>query len=145
METITLTLKSALFDNKSAIELSKRTSPHTLWSIKLSITSFYIGLVVGGYRSSLSRAKQFTVENFHLLPTSKRGWYMYHRYKNYSVIKSFIQNGIKSGLRLSSWTLLYCVADGFFISMNGEHVVNGAFAGLSTGSLFCLTRILLVM
>jgi hypothetical protein len=136
MDVVTLALKAALFDNKSAIELARRIPPHATWTFKLSVTAFYVGTVLGGFRASVRRAHQFLAENAHRLPTTKGGWFMYHKHKNYAVIREFVSAGTRTGIRMAGWTGLYCGMEYLFIHFNGENWINGAGAGFLSGGIF---------
>jgi hypothetical protein len=142
MDILTLAFKSALFDHKSAIELSKKIHPHALWSFKLSVTVFYVGTLLGGFRASHHRAHQFLAENAHRLPITKGGWYMYHRHKNYAIIREFIGKGTSNGIRMASWATLFGLSEYLFIHFNNDHWLNGAGAGFLTGGIFAAKCIL---
>lgn len=70
-------------------------------------TGFTLGAAVGHRRTSL----RFRAENAHRLPTTKTGWYFYHKSKNYQMLKGGLKEGVKSGVRLMAWGSLFVVVE----------------------------------
>jgi hypothetical protein len=130
-----LIVKSFLFDTASAIELSKRVEPQWIWTLKLTSTSFYIGLL-GGLQSIRKTNHQWIVENLHRLPVTKPGLYQYHKHRNLKIIRNVIESGVKSGIKYSFITFLYCGIEHAMIKLSGqEHFTNSTVAGFTTSLL----------
>lgn len=115
----TLAFRAALFDTHASLELSKRVSPHFLWSLKLSVTSFYVGFMYGGYKTFIPSLYQFDVENMHRRPTTKAGYYEYYKQRNYRVTKAVIKNGLKYACKSSLSTSIYTLLEYGFMKYGG--------------------------
>ena len=136
METTKLAIRAALFDTKSAVELSKQISNNSLWTFKLVTTTFYISLF-GGLRPAQLRGHQFYLENMHLLPSTKQGWFHYHKQKNLVVLKEFIQKGSLNGLKYSLVTLFYSTLDNWIGDFRGKQdFVNSTASAFVTSMIW---------
>ena len=74
-------------------------------------TGMFLGLSHGSKTSGL----QFRAENAHRLPTSQKGWYLYHKSKNYHMMLGGLKEGFKLAPKISLW------AGGLFMI---EHIVD---------------------
>ncbi|KAF2090050.1 hypothetical protein K490DRAFT_62923 [Saccharata proteae CBS 121410] len=83
----------------------------TLAAIIASATGFGLGLSQGGTMAGL----RYRAENAHRLPTDEKGWYFYHKSKNYHVLRGGVKEGFRMGPKVGFW------AAGFFI---GEEAVD---------------------
>ncbi|KAG0141793.1 hypothetical protein CROQUDRAFT_663372 [Cronartium quercuum f. sp. fusiforme G11] len=97
-------------------------SPILVPTVSASIVGFVSGLVSSGKLS----AAQFTCENLHRLPTSRREAYLFQKTKNYRIILGGLKGGLRSGARLGAWTGAFCslkelLRIPFTSSMTGEH------------------------
>ena len=66
-------------------------------------TGFYQGAGKGGTTAAL----RYRAENAHRLPTTKNGWYFYHRTKNYHSVVGSVKGGAVLGSRLAVWGCLF--------------------------------------
>ena len=60
-----------------------------------------IGTIFGGLRKSRLRLLQYTAENAHKKPKSKKDWYLYHRQKQFTTIIYGGKMGAKEGLKIA--------------------------------------------
>lgn len=65
------------------------------------------GLITGMKQGAEVASLRFRAENAHLTPTSKAGWYLYNRSKNYHATIGAFKQGTLTGLRYSAWTTLF--------------------------------------
>jgi hypothetical protein len=70
-----------------------------------------LGLLLGFNRSFGAAALRFRAENAHRLPKSQKGWYYYHRSKNYTALKTAVLQAPALGGRLGFWTGLFLVSE----------------------------------
>ncbi|CAG8776082.1 18708_t:CDS:1 [Racocetra persica] len=90
-------------------------------------------LILGSYEGGKKAGLQYLAENAHKLPTTKGGWYFYHKRKNYRIIIG----GMKSGVRLAMKTSLVCLTFTGLEAMLDEvrkenDFLNSCGAGLTT-------------
>lgn len=87
---------------------NSRFSLPIVYRLPLATTcSFLTGMGLGMSRGSRKAALQFRAENAHRLPTTPKGWYLYHKSKNYQVGWGGIKEGLKMGSKLSFWVIGY--------------------------------------
>ncbi|KAI8898555.1 hypothetical protein BC833DRAFT_620184 [Globomyces pollinis-pini] len=134
-----LILKAAIFDKDATKELIDTFPPHTVWSCKLIITSFYLGAIIGGSGRAITSAHQFLAENAHRLPKTKGGWFQYHKYKHRFIARAAIPYGVLTGFRMSFGMGVYCAFENQLELYNGEQIYHGTIAGFLTGSLFAVS------
>ncbi|KAI9670183.1 MAG: hypothetical protein M1831_006395 [Alyxoria varia] len=80
-------------------------SRYTLATLLSTTCGFTLGVSQGGRGSAL----RFRAENSHRMPTSQRGWFLYHKHKNWVVMRDAIREGFRMGFRVLPWTV------GFFV------------------------------
>lgn len=68
-----------------------------------AICGFLIQAPKGGARAAF----QYRAENAHRFPTTKNGWYFYHKTKNYKSIIGGVVEGVRFGTQLSLWAALF--------------------------------------
>ena len=73
------------------------------------VGSFSVGMALGSAYGTKMAAYRFRAENAHRYPTSAKGWYQYHRNKNYAVIVGGVAEGVKVGLKLGTAALAFCL------------------------------------
>ena len=79
-------------------------------------------------------ALRFRAENAHRLPTSTKGWYLYHKSKNYHVLLGGLKEGLKMGGKLGGWVSAFFVIEEAVDRIRGRRDVGGSVvAGLSLG------------
>ncbi|KAH8552065.1 hypothetical protein BGW37DRAFT_298291 [Umbelopsis sp. PMI_123] len=103
----------------------------------MSIVGGFWGFAIGSYLGGKQTAYQYLAENAHKLPTTVRGWYFYHKTKNYKVMLG----GIKRGVRMAVPTAAICLAYGGMEAALDDarkeaDVFNSITAGMGTGVLF---------
>ena len=64
---------------------------------------FATGLFLGLSHGSKASGMRFRAENAHRFPTTQKGWYLYHKSKNYHMMLGGIKDGFKLGPKLSLW------------------------------------------
>lgn len=83
---------------------SRPASPILLPSVSASMIGFVSGLVSSGKLSGI----QFTCENLHRLPSTRKALYLFQKTKNYRILLCGFKGGLGSGLRLGTWTAAFC-------------------------------------
>lgn len=76
-----------------------------------TLASCSTGIFLGTSHGAQTAALRFRAENSHRLPTTKRGWYLYHKSKNYYVTKESLKEGLRMARKLGFWTGLYFVTE----------------------------------
>lgn len=64
---------------------------------------FATGLFLGVSHGSQTSGLRFRAENAHRLPTTQKGWYLYHKSKNYNMMLGGLKDGLKLAPKLSLW------------------------------------------
>lgn len=96
----------------SLISPSDRLSIDPSWRILFGFTSASIvGFALGASYGGTTSGYRFRAENAHRLPKSQKGWFFYHKTKNYHVAVGAAKEGIKMGLRLGFWTGAFLIAE----------------------------------
>ena len=62
-------------------------------------TGMFLGLSHGSKLAGL----RFRAENAHRFPTSQKGWYLYHKSKNYHAMLGGLKDGVRMAGKLSFW------------------------------------------
>lgn len=65
------------------------------------------GLISGMKKGALVASLCFRAENAHLTPTSKAGWFLYNKSKNYHTIVGGAKQGLKTGAMYFGWASLF--------------------------------------
>jgi len=98
------------------------------WKLRIALASaggmgggFFLGALNGTNMAGL----RFRAENAHRLPTSQKGWYLYHKSKNYNTMLGGITEGVKLGTKMA-------VASGGFIFL--EYAVDETRGTKDAGS-----------
>lgn len=88
---------------------SESASPNRLslpFPIRLTyavLGGFATGLFLGLSHGSKTSGLRFRAENAHRLPTTQKGWFLYHKSKNYHMMLGGLKDGFKLGPKLSLW------------------------------------------
>jgi hypothetical protein len=69
------------------------------------LSAFAVGAVLGVSHGAKKEGLRFRAENAHRLPTSQKGWYFYHKSKNYNAMLGGVKEGMRMGLRTSLWVI----------------------------------------
>ena len=81
---------------------------------RIGYTSFIAictGALLGVAHGTRTEALRFRAENAHRLPTTTKGWYLYHKSKNYAVMWNGIKEGARLGGKLGFWVALFFFAE----------------------------------
>ncbi|RPB16695.1 hypothetical protein P167DRAFT_480760, partial [Morchella conica CCBAS932] len=102
-----------------------------------NIGAFSTGLALGGSLGSRAASLRFRAENAHRLPASERGWYFYHKSKNYYTALGGVRQGVRTGARVAAWVSLFVVTEEAVDRVMGrKDVVGTVVAGLSVAGFF---------
>lgn len=132
------------------------------WALELKFFSFnttsafILGTIIGAQKHYNLASLQYTAEHSHKKPTSKKGWYNYHRLKLYkSSLRAFkgVYMGASIGLtrppacissEMSSGCVVgvFCACDVALDHWRGVDWWHGGAAGLITALLVIQTRTL---
>ncbi|GLA59423.1 hypothetical protein AtubIFM54640_010544 [Aspergillus tubingensis] len=74
-------------------------------------SAFSAGLGIGYMHGSKTAAYRFRAENAHRFPDAARGWYQYHKSKNYQAFLQGSTQGLKMGLKLGTGALCFCLLE----------------------------------
>ncbi|GLB05280.1 hypothetical protein AtubIFM57258_000556 [Aspergillus tubingensis] len=77
----------------------------------MSTSAFSAGLGIGYMHGSKTAAYRFRAENAHRFPDAARGWYQYHKSKNYQAFLQGSTQGLKMGLKLGTGALCFCLLE----------------------------------
>jgi hypothetical protein len=93
-------------------ELHERLSINLFDRVELSvITGAISGFLIGTIKGSQDAGFRFRAENAHRLPTSQRGWFLYHKSKNYNMMLGGVVEGFKQARKFALWTTLFFVLE----------------------------------
>ena len=109
-------------------------------TLMASIASLLFGFSMGSVHGGKTAGLRFRAEHTHKLPKSTKGWYFYHKRKNYYVMKHGIQEGVKLGGRLTFWTTAYFTAEASVDYLRGgrRDFVSSTTAALGMTGVFSL-------
>lgn len=65
------------------------------------------GMLLGTSHGAQTAALRFRAENSHRLPNNERGWYLYHKTKNYYVIVQSAKEGFRMAKKIGIWTAVF--------------------------------------
>lgn len=103
-----------------------------------AIVGGLLGFTEGSKRASLV----FRAENAHRLPTSQKGWYFYHKSKNYNGMLGGAKEGAKMAFKTSIWVAGFITMEDAVYQWRGAGGQRDCFssltAGLTTAGLFSL-------
>lgn len=92
---------------------------------------------MGGHRASLI----FRAENSHRQPTSTKGWYFYHKTKNYHVAYGAVVAGVKHAVRVGAWVAMFVIFEDAVDRLRGRvDALSTVCAGLGGAGVFSLWR-----
>lgn len=102
-----------------------------------NIGTFAVGTVIGGALGSRQASLRFRAENAHRFPTSERGWFFYHKSKNYYTALGGVKEGVKTGAKLCSWVTMFVVTEEAVDRLRGRSdFLSTVVAGLSLSGFF---------
>lgn len=70
---------------------------HIIWMLKQGIISSYCGLGLGALLGARRASLVYLAENAHRMPVTKGGWYMYHKHRNYAIIRGAARRALPTG------------------------------------------------
>jgi hypothetical protein len=96
-----------------------------------------IGAFLGMMRGSRVASLRFLAENAHRAPRTVRGWYLYHKTKNYRIMLGALKGGAREALKLGG-LMLGWVAIEEGLERGGCGDVKEIGAGVGTAGAFSL-------
>ncbi|KAJ1529037.1 hypothetical protein HK096_009602, partial [Nowakowskiella sp. JEL0078] len=99
---------------------SEKLSPEIKWTTKICLGATVTGMIFGCYMAGSKRSLQFMAENAHRFPVTNRGWYFYHKHKNYEVIDAGFRGAFRQGARFAPMALLFCLNEQIFETLTGR-------------------------
>ncbi len=95
-------------DDSSFAHENQRFHINPIYRVSIILASAsLIGGVAGTYDGTKKSSLQFLAENAHRLPTSMKGWYFYHKRKNYVLVRNGMIQGAKTSLKVTSYCGLF--------------------------------------
>jgi hypothetical protein len=112
--------------------------PAELWYVgRNTFMASLGGGIISGLVSARNTSLQYTAENAHKKPTTKQGWFYYHRTKNYKIIFNFFRSSLFGSLKYGSLIGSFFFLDVSFNMLEGEvRYFHSPLAGLAISSLF---------
>ncbi|KAJ7774309.1 hypothetical protein DFH07DRAFT_800963 [Mycena maculata] len=108
--------------------------PSRLYTVPLG--AVLLGAVIGVNRGARLASLRFLAENAHRTPTTQKGWYYYHKTKNYRVILGALRGAGRDGLYLGTVTLGWVLLEEGLKRVGwGPVAMSGA--GVGTAGIFC--------
>ncbi|KAJ3397778.1 hypothetical protein HDU80_009463 [Chytriomyces hyalinus] len=84
-------------------------SPQLAWTLKCGFNLGLAGFATGGLVAGRARSHQFLAENAHRLPSTERGWFLYHRHKQLEAMRAGLtwRGGFGAGLRFAGMGVVF--------------------------------------
>jgi len=96
-----------------------------------------LGSLVGGHRAAMV----FRAENSHRQPTTTKGWYFYHKSKNYRVAFGAATAAASHAARVGAWVAMFVVFEDAVDRLRGRvDALSSVCAGLGGAGVFSLWR-----
>lgn len=121
---------------------SKSVDPNRLslsWFSRVclgALGGFLVGASSGATHGSQEAGLRFRAENSHRLPKSDKGWYLYHKSKNYQMMLHGIKGAFRTGARLSFFVGGFFAAEEVLDRCRGrQDFLSTTIAGASLGGL----------
>lgn len=101
----------------------------------------FVGAIIGARNGSQEAGLRFRAENSHRLPKSDKGWYFYHKTKNYQMMLYGIKGAFRTGLKLSFLVGGFFVAEEVMDRVRGrQDFLSTTITGAGVGGLHSLWR-----
>lgn len=78
------------------------------------------GFLSGFHGTFKAAGLQYLAQNAHRLPTTKGGWYFYHKRKNYVVLKAALGSGFKGAFKFGGGAGLYFGSEAALDYLRGD-------------------------
>jgi len=92
-----------------------------------------LGATLGGHKAAMI----FRAENAHRRPATAKGWYFYHKTKNYRTLYGGVVQGVRTALRMGVWVTAFVVLEDAVDRMRGKvDALASVAAGLSVAGAF---------
>lgn len=91
------------------------------------------GLITGFYRGFTRTSLQYLAENAHRMPSTKGGWYFYHKRKNYVVLRGGLVQGFKQMARFGGIASVYFGLEAYIDRLRG--VIDFGSSALAAGTV----------
>jgi len=105
-------------------------------------SAFFVGSFLGLSHGASTAGLRFRAENAHRLPTSQKGWYFYHKSKNYHALLGGVREGAKMGLKTGIWVAGFVTMEEAVDQWRGagkhRDFLSTVTAGLTTAGVFSL-------
>jgi len=102
----------------------------------------FVGTVLGASHGSKMAGLRFRAENAHRLPTSQKGWYLYHKSKNFVSMMGGIKEGAKMGGTVAFWVGAFVTLEEAMDTFRGgyrrQDFMSSVMAALATSGAFSL-------
>ncbi|KAL0475546.1 hypothetical protein QR685DRAFT_433784 [Neurospora intermedia] len=104
-----------------------------------SSTALLIGFTLGISQGIKTAGMRFRAEHAHKLPTTKMGWYFYHKSKNYNSIWGGAKEGARMGAKICFWTTAMFGIEHMFDAYRGTaDIFNTVTACVTVAGAFSL-------
>ncbi|EGO53350.1 hypothetical protein NEUTE1DRAFT_126677 [Neurospora tetrasperma FGSC 2508] len=104
-----------------------------------SSTALLIGFTLGISQGIKTSGMRFRAEHAHKLPTTKMGWYFYHKSKNYNSIWGGAKEGARMGAKICFWTTAMFGIEHMFDAYRGTaDIFNTVTACVTVAGAFSL-------
>ncbi|KAK3497838.1 uncharacterized protein B0T23DRAFT_94905 [Neurospora hispaniola] len=104
-----------------------------------SSTALLIGFTLGMSQGIKTAGMRFRAEHAHKLPTTKMGWYFYHKSKNYNSIWGGAKEGARMGAKICFWTTAMFGIEHMFDAYRGTaDIFNTVTACVTVAGAFSL-------
>lgn len=127
-----------------AVNSSHRLSIPTPLRVTYGVlAASFSGMFLGLSHGSKSAGMRFRAENAHRFPTTQKGWYLYHKSKNYHAMLGGLKDGAKMARKLSFWAGSFFCAEVAVDTARGgnKDFASTTIAGLGVAGVFSVWSI----
>lgn len=119
------------------VNLNRLSLPFAARVAISSIGGFSAGMFLGAVSGAQTAGLRFRAENSHRLPKSSKGWYFYHKSKNYHMMLQAPKSGLKLGAKMSLLIAgFYVVEEAVDELREQRDFLSTTIAGLSVGGVY---------
>jgi len=110
---------------KASVEVASVTSDRLSLPFPIRVAygmigGFSTGLFLGLSHGSKTAGMRFRAENAHRFPTTQKGWYLYHKSKNYHMMLGGIKDSFKLAPKLGVWAGSFFILEGILDKARGQ-------------------------